>query len=316
MTEQATEQTVEQALEEQAASFVFGDEPQSPGVEGEEAEVEQVEEAELTDEEEEAAEQLEEAAPEVFEFTIGEATYEVDQVLRDELEKAKDYTQKTQGVKQEWETAQVKMGELKALEADYKFAEEMQKEAQELAQMNWQIAQFKDYMKNNVDNLQYTDLEKIRIQIGQLEDSAKDVETTLATKWQDHQQAQEQARGELLNKSTDVLRQRIPKWDGEADKALKAYAVSAGYTEQEYDNVLDPRIKETLWKASQYDRVKQGATAAVQTVKKAPKIQSRNPMPKKTQDRLNLRKKLKSPNRSDADKAQLIGDSISIIPGG
>lgn len=306
VTEQTEQpqQTAEERSEEQLGNFLFGEEPQEPVVEGEESEVE---------EPEGETEEVEEPEAELFEYTVGENTYEVPEELKEELEKAKDYTQKTQGVKQEWETAQVKMAEVKGLHDQYAFLESVQDEINQGLVLDNTINEWNQYLSANVGQMDANQVAQAQIKIKEMETQKQAIADSLQVKYTDHQQAQEQTREELLNKSTDVLRQRIPNWGDEQDKVLRDYALSNGYTDSEYDNLVDPRLKETLWKAQQFDRAKDGIETSKQTIKSASKIKptSRNPMPKGTQDKLNLRKKLKSPNRSAADKAELIGQDVA-----
>ena len=309
-TEEQVQVSAEQAAEDAAADFLFGSEPV---VEGDEAEPGVVEGVELSEEEEVAAEQIEEELPEMFEFTLGDNTYEVPQELHDELEKAKDYTQKTQGLAREWDTAQVKMTELKAQADQYAFIEASQDEINQGLLLDHSINQYSEYLSANVQKLSVDEVTQLQVKIKAMETERKAIADSLSQKYSDHQQAQEQALEELLNKSTDVLRQKIPNWGDDKDKELRAYALEAGYTETEYDKLVDPRLKETLWKAQQFDRARKGTEAARQTVTSAKKIQTtaRNPMPKSTQDKLNLRKKMKSNKRSDHDKGQALGDHIA-----
>jgi len=127
------------------------------------------------------------------------------------------------------------------------------------------------------------------------------------------QQAHEQTLTELMTKSTEGLRQKIPGWNDESEGKLKAYALAQGIPEQTYNAVVDPLEKLILHKAMQFDVLQSGVKSAVKTVQNAPTIRpkSRSPMPKETQDRLNLRKKIKNPNRSAKDKGVLIGEDIA-----
>lgn len=313
------EATAEQIVEQKSADFIFGsvqDAPpdatgQPPVTEGEEAEPQETEEVELTEEEEQAAEQLEEQAPEMFEVTVGETTYEVDQALKDELEKAKDYTQKTQGVKKEFQTAQLRTEELKAHYRDVEFQNSVAEERAQIVQADMYINLYRQHMRESIDNLSAQDIEKMRFEIEQMEVHKKALQDSIEVKQNEHQQAQEQAFAELLNKSTEVLKGKIPNWGDDTKKGLVEFAVAHGFAEAEVQNVADARQWEILWKAAEYDRIKEGTAKAVQKVGAAPKQikpTARNPMPKDVQKKLNLRKKLKSEKLSDSDKANQIGE--------
>lgn len=306
---QEAEVSAEQAAEEAADKFLFGAEPVA---EGEEAGPVETEEADLSDEEEAAAEQVEEEHPELFEYTLGDETYEVPQALHEELQKAQDYTQKTQGVKREWETAQTKIAELTNLQSNYEFAESVREEQHQAVVLNYMINETNQYLQQQAATMTAQELTQTQLQIKQLETQRDAITSSLETKLKDHQQAQEQTKQELLNKSTDVLRQKIPNWGEDADKGLREYALSSGYTEAEYDALVDPRLKETLWKAAQYDRAKAGIEKGKKTIaNKKITSSARKTMPKSTQNKLNLRKTMKAKGKSNADKAEALGEHIS-----
>jgi len=135
---------------------------------------------------------------------------------------------------------------------------------------------------------------------------------SITGKQAEHQQAQQQSHEELLKKGTEVLTQKIPNWGKESQEKLKDYAVSLGFSEAQVNSLVDPIQVETLWKASQYDALQEGKTAAVKKVQTAPTIKpkSRNPMPKEVGDKLNLRKKMKS-NQTNKAKANALGDHLA-----
>ena len=119
----------------------------------------------------------------------------------------------------------------------------------------------------------------------------------LSEKQKEFQEAQEQAQEELLKKGAEILKKSIPGWNEDAQKEMREYALSDGFTDQEIASVTDPRHVKVLWKAAQYDKLKSGAEQAKEVVKQAPVIKARSRkqrMPEKKGRELNLRKKLQT----------------------
>lgn len=305
-----TEALVEDALADEAADFLFGKDDYEPDpkpvVEGDESEeVEAVEETEETPEADDT--------PEFVEVEYGDKLYEVPTELKDALMMQSDYTSKTQEVANQRKEVEVQLGTIAQRAAQFEFAQSMQPDVLKAQQLEQTADQWHQYMRENIDQLSSTDIEKIRLQVEDARSQRDAIIQTVTTKQNEFQQAQEQSHQELLNKGTEVLRQKIPGWGEEQQKQVRDYALSHGFTEAEIGQVVDPRQVETLWKAAQYDSLKSGAAPAVKKVSQAPTIKpkSRNPMDKATGDKLNLRKKLKSTKLTDSQKAQAIGDDIA-----
>ncbi len=297
------EEEAPQEPEKQAAP-VQEDEPEWVDPAEEKPEVKAEEDGDVPDETEDEP---------VVEIEVDGELLEVPARFKDHFLRQQDYTQKTQEVAAERKAVEVRMAEVEQVRQQYDFAQEVQPDLVKIDQLKAQVDQARQYMRDNLDNLTSTDIEKWRLAIDDAERERNELVQGLQSKTQAFQQAQEQSRQELLKKGTEVLRSRIPSW-GESDaKAVREYALASGFTEQEVETVVDPRYMETLWKAAQYDRLQQGKTAAVKRVQAAPtiKAKARNPMPKATQRMLNTRKKLKSPNLSAKDKAKVIQDNIA-----
>lgn len=238
---------------------------------------------------------------------------EAPKAIADALMRQSDYTQKTQEVAAQRKAVEVQIGEVELRAQQYAFAQAVNPDIMKAQQLEQQAEQAHQYLRENIDTLTSTEIEKIRIAVDDSRRERDQLVQSMQQKHNEFQQAQEQSRQELLNKGTEVLRSKIPNWGAEAQKQVQEYALASGYTEAEVSQVVDPRQVETLWKASQYEALQQGKAAAVRKVQDAPSIKpkSRNPMPQKVKDKLNLRKKLKSEKLTNADKAGLIGESIA-----
>ena len=316
-----TEQTPKEAhdaAQEKVADMLFGAAAEEPE---EQPVAEIVEEAvEAAEDEPEETEYEPDPKPveegeesELVEFEWDGQLYEAPPALKDAVMRQQDYTQKTQALANDRKSIEVLQGQLETTQKQYEFAQSIQSDVIKAQQLEDQAEQWHQYLKDNIDSLSSTDIEKVRLGIEDARRERDQIVNSVQSKQQEFQQASEQSIEELRNKGTEVLRQRIPGWGKEGQDQVRSYALQSGFTEQEIASVLDPRQVEVLWKASQYDALQEGKAAAVQKVKQAPSIKpkSRNPMPQETQDKLNLRKKLKNPRKSNADKAALIGDNIA-----
>lgn len=292
---------VERSAEDRIGDMIFGAEeaPEEPVEAREDEEATEVAEDEESPSEEdtEAQEASEEETEEEYaEIEIDGEVLQVPAKYKDYFLRQQDYTQKTQELAQQRKEYELLQQQAQAQKAQYDFVQENWDSLLEANQSEALIKQYKDYLTQNIDSLSATDVQKIQLQIEQIRDQHNELNQTLQGKWQEAQQAQQQSFRELLNKGTEVLRQKIPNWGEQAQKQVREYALKAGFSEQELNSVFDPRQVEVLWKAAQYDNLKQGAKPAVKKVQQAPTIKpkARNPMPEDTKKYLSARKKLKS----------------------
>ncbi len=249
--------------------------------------------------------------PELVEFEFDGELLEATPKIRDALMKNQDYTQKTQTLSTDRKELEIQQGTLEHVRQQYDFAQSIQDEVAKAKGLEDQAEQAHQYLKDNIDDLSSTDIEKLRLAIDDARRERDTIVNGLTEKQQTFQQASEQAREELRNKGTEVLKARIPGWGDEKAKQLREYALSR-YSEQEINELLNPTMVEDLWKASQYTALMDGKATAVKQVQTAPKIkQARQTMPKDTRRKLDLKNKLKSKSLSKEDKASLIGEDIA-----
>ena len=302
-----------QTAEESIADFLFGEEaPEEeyePGpnvaVEGEE-----FEEVEASEEEKEVPEGAEGA---VVEIEYDGKLYEVPEELKDALLRQSDYTTKTQEVAQQRKEVEVITQQLQQQREAFEFAETLREDVLKAEQLDAQARQYHEYLRNNIDSLSATDIEKVRMAIEDARTERDKIANSVTSKQQEFQQAQQQSLQELLNKGNEVLKGKIPGWGAEQQKQVRDYAVGLGFSEGELASVIDPRQVEVLYKAAQYDALQANKPAAVKKVQKAPTIKPRARDPetgKFVKQQQQLQKALKSNSLSDNDKAKLIGNDI------
>lgn len=303
----------ERSVEDRIADQIFGpeetaEEPAEPVEEVlDESEDEPVEAA-AEDDQEEVTEEVE---PEYVEMELEGKVWEVPKELEPYIARQQDYTRKTQETALQRKEVEAQQALVQQERDRYDFINSVQDELTQVQQIEAAIPQWQQHLKDNVDNLSAQDITKIQLNIKELETTKQALVGGLQQKHSEFQQAQEQSRKELLDKSTEVLRQKFPDWNA---GPVTEYVKSLGFTDDQLTMAqADPRQMELARKAMLYDQLQEGKPAAVARVKNAPSIKakSRNPMPKETQDKLNLRKKLKNPNKSNAEKAQAIGENIA-----
>lgn len=302
------------AAEDAVADMLFGKEEvqeteeeyqpdPKPIEEGEDTEVEETtdesEEVEATNESEDGMVEVE------FEGQIIEAPKAVAEALM----RNKDYTEKTQEVAAQRKEYEIKVENLQLVQSQYDFYQQVQSDILQAQQLDGKIQESREYLKSNVEAMDAAQIAKWQLGISEAEAERDKIIRDVTQKNSEHQQAHQQSKAELMTKSTEVLRQKVPGWGEKHEADIREYALSLGVPEQTFNSVVDPTEKLILHKAMQYDALKAGAVPAVKTVQSAPtiKAKSRKPMPKETQDKLNLRKKLKNPNASNQEKADAVG---------
>lgn len=233
--------------------------------------------------------------------------------VADALMRNKDYTEKTQAVAAQRKETEILQSEVRLRADQFTFAQQVQPDILKAQQLEADAASYHQYLKENVDTLTSVEVTKLQMAIADKREERDNLVQSLTNKQAQFQQAQKHTHEELLNKGTEVLRQKIPGWGKAQQEQVRSYALESGYTEAELSGVVDPRQVLTLWKAHQYDALKSGAVPAVKAVQSAPSIKakSRNPMSQEKGRELNLRKKLKSTTRSDKQKAVDLEDHFA-----
>jgi uncharacterized protein YbaA (DUF1428 family) len=240
------------------------------------------------------------------------AVYEVPAELKDAFFRQKDYTTKTQEVAAQRREVEVIQESVRLQESQYKFVDAVQAEVDEARLLNWQIDNYTQHMRDNMANLSDRDILTIRSTVEELKEKKQALSQSVTLKYNYYQQAAEQARRGLRDKSTEVLKQKIPNWNPDLESETQAFGQSVGFTEQELDNA-DPREWQVLWEASQYRKLQAGKSAAILKVQGAPQIKPksrRSPAQDAVTNRLNVHKRLKSSNTSQ-QKAKIIQDDIA-----
>lgn len=299
-----------QSAEEGIADFLFGEEqPEEeyePGpnvvVEGED---EEPSDEKPSDEEPEVA---------FVEVEYDGKLYEVPEELKDALLRQSDYTTKTQEVATRRKEAEVLLGQLEQSRQQFEFAESIRDSVMKAEQLDQTVKQYQEYLRNNIDMLSSTDIEKLRMAIEETRQQRDEIGHGVTKQQQEFQQAQQQSIQELLKKGTEVLRAKIPGWSEDHQKQVRDYALNLGFSEAEVSSVMDPRQVEVLFKAAQYDALQANKPAAVKKVQTAPSIKPRARDPETGQfvkQKKQVTNALKSGKLTANEKASLIRDDIA-----
>lgn len=309
----AEEQEEVGSIEDRVADhFGWSDEPEEE-VSGE---VEESAETEESGEEVEKEGAEEESALE--EIEIDGELYEVPPKLKEAFMKSSDYTQKTQEVSTQRKELETLATQLETSQKQYEFVNSIANEAGQIQMLDNQIQQYREYMKANIESLSGQDLERIRFQIEESKLQKDELTQTVQRKYQEFQQAQERSIKELRDKSTDILRQKIPKWSESVEKEIMEYGRNLGFTESQVGAArLDPRQMELVYKALAYDKLQQGKSAAVKKAGEAPAIKpkARNSMPDDAKRKGNFKKNMQRA-KSEKDKAKVIEADLTRMFGG
>ena len=272
-------------------------------------EAEAAEEPEEEPVEELAAEDSEEAFVDV---EYDGVTYAVPENLKDALLRQSDYTQKTQTLADMRREVELGQDQVRLAQEEQGFVQEIQPELNNVGYLQAMIQQMDNDLQTNMSQMTTEEMFKKKIEADGLKEQLSALKHGLEVKYKEFEEAQKQSYQELLEQGAQILKQSIPNWSEAKQKEVRDYAMSQGFSTQEVSSIVDPRHVKILWAASQFESLQDKAKPAAETIKAAPTIRtkSRNPMPKETQERLNLRKKLKSDKLSPAEKRKAVAEDF------
>lgn len=311
------EQSTQEIAEAKVADMMSPEEPAEEVQAAEEPQEEVVEEVEESTEEpteEPTEESTEEPKPDdgLVEFEWEGQVLESTPEIRDALMRNKDYTEKTQEISLQRKQLEVDQGQVSLQRSQYEFAQSIWDEVQQVQVFAQQVDQHNEYLKTNIDSLSSTEVLKVQMARDEFQSNKDKLIQEIQTKQGNHQQAQEQAKAELLKQGTEVLAQKIPEWNKEVGSKVMQFAMANGEYSAEQLEYASPSDVFHLYRSMKYGELLDGKAAAVKKVQTAPKIKpaSRNPMPEDVKSKLNLRKKLKSSKLSSKEKARAIAEDI------
>lgn len=259
--------------------------------------------------EEVSASDLDEEIP-VVEVEIDGEVIEVPEKYKDYFLRQSDYTQKTQALADQRREVELQQKQIQVQQREHEFLNEIQPDINNLGYLQAQIQQMEQDLQTNLQSLSSEDLFRKKIEMDGLREQANALKSQLEVKYGEFEKAQEQSYKELLNEGAQVLKQSIPNWSEDKQKAIRDFALSEGFSEQEVSTIIDPRHVRILWKASQYDALKDKAVPVVEKAKAAIKPKARSKAQSASDKKLAVRNKLRSKNLSSKDKAAVIQQEL------
>lgn len=253
--------------------------------------------------ESEATEETEEEGPadDSEEVVFEGKTYKVPKELKGALLRQADYTTKTQEVAEQRKALEQKA---QLFEAQQRISAQTFDKQVELRQIQDQLSQFERMDWNALVDSDPVQATRLNLAFQQLQQQA-------TRKQQELQQAQSHAeqltaaqRQQMLNEAQKELAARLPNFSAQTAEKIKTAARSYGLSDQELNNVIDPRYVHVLHDAMQWRALQEAKPKAMQKVQEAPKVaKPSTPVPKQEQRLRAIDGRFRSGNGSLRDLA-------------
>lgn len=238
---------------------------------------EQAEEQEEQQEEQQEDRQ-EDQEEELVDIVYEGDTYKVPPKLRDAFMREADYTRKTQDLAQQRKIVADRQQYLEAKEVLLSAAHEeaaevraLQKQLEQMDAIDWSRLAQQDMQQAYTLDLQRQDLRRqLEGKQRALQQKVAQVEQARKLHEQRQQELQAEERQRLLESGRAELRRRIGKLTDADARATWQQGVSLGFSEDELNAILDPRVMHAIYKAAKWDSIQQSRESAKDKVSKAP----------------------------------------------
>lgn len=290
----------------------------------------------MGDQEEEVVDQAEDAADQVDESEDSEAveqqTEAVDEVevevegwkakvpskVKDALEKAADYTRKTQEVADQRRLMDAQNRLSQEQQAFYQAAK------QEFDQFQQIEAQLEQYRKVDLSQVDSETLSRMSMAAANLREERAKLKEALESKKGEFKQKMVSAWDDMASKAHEAVTRSVPDWDKSA-ASVAEWAIREGFPfelitghdrstrERVGPGVVDPTFAKTLYKAWKWDQLQSNkASTTTKTSKAAPFVKPGSADAKSSAQitELNFRKAMKQA-KSPNEKAALIGEKLA-----
>lgn len=233
------------------------EEPEQETVQAEGQETEATEQAESTQSQ----------SKDEVEVEIDGEVFLMPKKIADSIERHADYTRKTQDLA---EMRRAVSAEREAATLEKAFTDAVRQEQQELAALEAAIAQFKQLNWSAVEDT--AQLLQLRTQFDTLRDRHADITKSIGEKRSEFDKKIKQAQSEAVISSRKVVESKIKGFDDGKRQELFAYLLTEGYTRDELDRLMDPRLVVSFWKARQWDNLQASAPSINKRATKAPPV--------------------------------------------
>jgi small-conductance mechanosensitive channel len=308
MSDQAIEQSQELSIEDRFQNLLEPEqeeEPQQQDNEEEATEAEEVETQEGEEPDEQVEAEEEEAEPDLVEIEVDGESYKVPEALKDKIMLQADYTRKTQEVAEQRKAVEQAQAQL---QVQAQLQQQSLAEYARLTAINDQLQQY-----NQVDwNALYDSdpAEFVRLKEGRrdLIDQYNGLNNAIAQQQQQQIAKQQEITLQAIQEGQKVLAREIPSWNTDLAKTLNTFAVEKfGFTKDEVNAVIDPRVVKLLHTAYLYNKQVSNKPITDKRVANLPKVSK--PGSKNTQANIatsreqDARKALKKSGSIDAAQA-------------
>lgn len=237
--------------------------------------------------------------------------YQVDAKLKEAIVQASDYTKKTQEVAEQRRLVEFEAKKLQTSTAERKFAESVKDELATLAQIDQQLAQYRNI---NIAELSDRDLTLMQYQVSQLKERKGDTERALDVKYREFNVAQQKALEDLMKEGREIIRKNIPNFNETVANDIAKQLKTEGYSDEQIASSMDPIVFKLAWKASQYDKLSAQKSQTAQKVAQAKPIgkvaPATRPMDQAARDRIAYSKAMASAKTS-TEKARIIQERLA-----
>ena len=187
--------------------------------------------------------------PEEVEVEIDGERYLMPKRIADKFIHHADYSRKTMDLA---EMRRATAGEREVLMIEKAFDQTVAVERQHLAMLDAQIAQYRrvDWQALDTDQLL-----KARATLDELKQQRAEIDASVKAKREGFDKKLEGVTAEVKAAGQKYIDSKIPQFDDAKKASLFAYGLREGYTRDEMEKLLDPRLVVSLWKAEQWDKL-------------------------------------------------------------
>lgn len=307
MSDQALEQSPQEApsIEDRMLALVEPEPEEETAPQDNAEEAAEPEETDTPDEGEEQVEaEGETAEPDLVEIEVDGESYQVPEALKDKIMLQADYTRKTQEVaeqRRQVETAQLQLQQAAQLQ------QQSLAEYAQLMALDNQLQQYQNLDWNALYESDPAEFVRLKEARRDLMDNRTGLASQITSKQQQQFTEQQQLRAKAVEEGSKILAKEIPNWNTEMARTLNSFAVEKfGFTPEEVNQVIDPRVVKLLHKAYLYDKTQSNKPLTDKRVANLPKVSKPGSTAQKTvaQSReADARKALKKTGSIDAAQA-------------
>lgn len=296
------------SIESRIEAHLFGAEDQAEEVS---------DQVESNDDDQSSDEEVEQRAPTVEEVEIEVEGWKgkIPQALKAELDKAADYTRKSQEVADQKRLVDSQRRIEQENQAFYKDA------SQEFDQLRQIEAQLEQYKKVDLSSVDGETLSRMSMAAANLREERAKLKESLDSKRGEFKTKVVSAWDDMASKAHEAVTRSLPDWDKNAGKVAQ-YAIDQGFPfevitgydrstrERVGPGVVDPTFAKTLYKAWRYDQLQSGKSTQLEKTKGASPILKPGASDTRSEGQVsqsNLRKALNAA-QTPGKKAQVLGD--------